>query len=46
MENNLSFKESSHNRSMKDDRDIKTKLTVDMINFKSFKIKKISQFEQ
>ena len=46
MEKNLSFKVSSNNRSMKDDRDIKTRLMVAMINFKSFKIKKISQFEQ
>ena len=40
MEKNLSFKESSNNRSIKDDRDIKTRLMVAMINFKSFKIKK------
>ena len=40
MEKNLSFEENSYNRSMKDDRDIKTRLVVSMINFKSFKIKK------
>ena len=38
MEKNLSFKESSNNRSIKDDCDIKTRLMVAMINFKSFKI--------
>ena len=39
MEKNLSFEESYNNRSMKDDRDIKTRLMVAMINFKSFEIK-------
>ena len=38
MEKNLSFTESSNNQSIKDDRDIKTRLMVAMINFKSFKI--------